>query len=253
MRCPYCVSEIDDRALVCSVCRRDLYLLKPLLDQVADLEARLAVLQGQLQPEISPELRLEQQFAIAEAREDVEKRSLKAALGWWAAPLALLISAHWMLFFVYDASKIYLSIFALIVPLPFGYLFARALRRHIAWELLAAFLMAGLAVFGMAGVTTLIDDVPLLPQNLMETREFIEFAASIGFSFVTGLWLCHWQMRHDERKRLAGLQAGLRERGAVDGQKLAERLSRLNDIGSGAVALLTTAFALYTGLKKLIG
>lgn len=252
MRCPYCVSDIDDQAMVCAVCKRDLYLLKPLMDHVADLEARLAELQGKPQAETSPEL-LAQQFALGEAREDREKRSLKAALGWWAAPLALLVFAHWMLFFVYDANKIYLSIFALIVPLPFGYLFARALRQHFAWELLAAFLMAGLAVFGMAGVTALIDHVPLLPQNMMETREFIEFAASIGFSFITGLWLCHWQMRHDEQKRLAELQAGLRESGAVDGQKLAERLSRLNDIGSGVVALLTTAFALYTGLKKLIG
>jgi len=253
VRCPYCVSEIDDKAVVCSVCRRDLYLLKPLLVQVADLEARLATLQVKLQPEISPELGLEQQFAIGEAQEDTEKRSIKAALGWWAAPLALLVFAHWMLFFVYDANKIYLSIFALIVPLPFGYLFARALRQHFVWELLAAFLMAGLAVVGMAGVTTLIDHVPLLPQNMMETREFIEFAASIGFSFITGLWLCHWQIRHEEQKSLAQLQAGLRESGAVDSQKLAERLSRLNDIGSGVVALFTTAFALYTGLKQLIG
>jgi hypothetical protein len=30
MRCPYCISEIDDAALACPHCARDLYLFKPL-------------------------------------------------------------------------------------------------------------------------------------------------------------------------------------------------------------------------------
>lgn len=41
MRCPYCVSAIDHRALVCPQCRRDLFLYKPLLARIETLEAEL--------------------------------------------------------------------------------------------------------------------------------------------------------------------------------------------------------------------
>lgn len=253
MKCPYCISEIPHEALVCAVCRRDLFIVRPLLQRITALEAELAALPAQLQQATSEESQLEKKFAKAEAREDNQKRSVPAAIGWWLSPLLLLIAAHGMMFFVYDLSVIYLRVFALIVPLPFGYLFARALRGPFVWGLPAAFLMAMLAIMGMWGISSLIDHVPFLPQNMADVREFIEFSSSISFSFITGLWLCHWQMRHDESKRLAVLRASLSKFGAVDGQKLTEKLIRLNDLGSGAVALLTTAFALYTGLKKIIG
>ena len=42
MRCPYCVSEIDDKALACPRCARDLYLFKPLLEKIGQLEKTLA-------------------------------------------------------------------------------------------------------------------------------------------------------------------------------------------------------------------
>ena len=42
MRCPYCVSEIADEALVCPVCKRDLYLFKPLLERIEQLEKQVA-------------------------------------------------------------------------------------------------------------------------------------------------------------------------------------------------------------------
>ena len=253
MKCPYCISEIPHEALVCSVCRRDLFIARPLLQKIATLEAELAELPAKLQEVGNAEAQLEKQFSKDEAREDNKKRSVPKAIGWWLSPLLLLLLAHWMTLFVYDTSVIYLRIFALIVPLPFGYLFARSLRLTFAWGLAPAFLMAALAVMGMLGISTLIDQAPFLPQNMLDVREFIEFSSSIAFSFITGLWLCHWQMRHDESKRLSSLRAKLSKFGAVDGQKLTEKLIRLNDLGSGAVALLTTAFALYTGLKKIIG
>ena len=41
MQCPYCTSEINDAAVVCPVCTRDLYLIKPLLDKIAGLEEKI--------------------------------------------------------------------------------------------------------------------------------------------------------------------------------------------------------------------
>ena len=42
MRCPYRVSEIADEALTCPRCARDLYLFKPLLEKIGQLEKAVA-------------------------------------------------------------------------------------------------------------------------------------------------------------------------------------------------------------------
>ena len=41
MKCPYCLSDIDAEAYVCKTCTRDLYLFKPMLQKVSDLEEKL--------------------------------------------------------------------------------------------------------------------------------------------------------------------------------------------------------------------
>jgi len=244
MRCPYCVSEIPDEALVCAVCRRDLYVVRPLLERIAALEAQLAAAPA-VQPAEAAGVDVAPQEAVAEP-----PREWGRALACWLAPLLLLLAAHWLIVFAYDARVLYLRIFALLVPLPFGFAFARAARLPFAWGLLPAFAMAAAAVFGMSAVTAAIDGAPLWPQNMAEVREFVEFAASIGFSFITGLWVRSWLERRREvwlrRQRAVGLSA-------VNGQQMAESLTRLNDIGSAVVAFATTAFSIYTGLKGFLG
>ena len=44
MKCPYCLSEVQEEAYVCKTCSRDLYLFKPMMAKVADLEARLSAI-----------------------------------------------------------------------------------------------------------------------------------------------------------------------------------------------------------------
>lgn len=241
MKCPYCISEIHLDATVCAVCRRDLYLFKPLLARIEELEAKLAALPVGQSESSTAENQIVAVDTLPSTSPIKEKPAILALFLWLTAPFLLLILGHWTMIFLYDVKVVYLRVFALLLPLPFGYLFASALRRNFAWGLIPAFLMAGLAVLGMSGITASIDHVPVLPQNIVEIREFIEFALSIGLSFTTGLWLHHWAKRHQERKA------------AVNGQKLAEKLSHLNDLGSGVVAFATTAFSIYTGLKGLIG
>ncbi|MBK8889532.1 MAG: hypothetical protein IPN75_03630 [Dechloromonas sp.] len=75
----------------------------------------------------------------------------------------------------------------MLIPLPFGVLLA-ARQRRPRWLLaFMAISMSGLAVLGMSVLTSLVDGTPILPMGLREWREFIEYAASIGLSFVTGL------------------------------------------------------------------
>lgn len=253
MKCPYCVSDIPAEALVCAVCRRDLYLARPLLARIAELEAALAARQEMTSVETSaPAGGAVLAVDIANGP-FLPTRSPGRAFLCWLAPLLLLVGGHALMFFVYDLPVLYLRLYALLLPLPFGYCFARFRGGHLVSGVVAAFVMAALAVLAMGGVTAAIDGVPILPQNTVEVREFIEFAASIGFSFLTGLWLCQWREGREARRRQARDQARSRHLGAVDSAKLAERLTRLNDLGSGLVTLATTGAAVYTGLKQILG
>lgn len=251
MQCPYCASAIADEALVCPTCRRDLFLVKPLLERIATLEAELAARPALPVAEQAPGDSALADVVSTEAASDV-MHSLPAAAAIFAALLALLLLGHWLFVFVYDANVLYLRIFALLLPLPFGFVFARASGFSLPLGVTTAVCGALLAVLGMSGVTSLIDAVPVLPQDMVEVREFLEFSASIGFAFLTGFWLHHWaeqrRIRHQaalERLRAAGV-GGL-------GEKLADSMTRWSDFGSAAVAFVTTVLSIYTGLKDLIG
>jgi len=98
-----------------------------------------------------------------------------------------------------------------------------------------------------------LDQVPVMPQNMAEVREFIEFAVSIAFSFITGAWAARWLQRRAALKAEQQAQAKLARGATVNGQKVADSLSRLNDIGSAVVGVATTAISIYTGLKDFLG
>lgn len=261
MGCPYCASEIPETALVCSVCHRDLFLVKQLSERIAELEAALAK-----RPEPVAAVDSTTVTGVGDAPAEGEalalaEQNLAAKGSWWQGllywltPLLLLLVAHWLIVFVYDTKVLYLRVLALLVPLPFGFLFARALRWRFSWNLVPAFLMAGIAVFGMSAITGWLDSVPILPENMVDVREFIEFAASIGFSFVTGLWAQAWLQRRDEQRalKLLELRRRLGPLAAVNSQQMADSLTRLNDIGSAVIGVATSAVSIYTGLKGFLG
>ena len=240
--CPYCCAETHADALVCPTCRRELFLVRQLQKRVVELEGEVAGLRAN-GTEAVP-LAEEPAEAIAPPpRETAWKQAIAACL----TPLLLLLLVHWLILFVYDAKVLYLRLLAIAIPLPFGLIFGRAAAFSFSRKLLAAFAMALVAVFGMSGVTGWLDQSPILPQNMAETREFIEFAASIGLSFTTGLWLQQWAAnRADVARNVAPL---LKDKSKA----LTTSISRVNDLGSALVALGTTAVSIYTGLKSVLG
>lgn len=253
MKCPYCLSEVSDQALACSHCTRDLYLIKPLLEKIEALEQQLREL-------------AESTDAAAAVSEEAAAPALPPApygtrTDWvllWLAPLLLLLAVHATITVIFDLNTLYLRLVSLLIPLPFALLLMRRERLFPFW-LGAGFAMAVLAVLGMSGVIGLVDQVPVLPRDAREWREFAEYAASIGFSYATGLVL--GRMRRQRQETLAPEAAGgltvkvvnLLSTGKVRAGQLQATVKKVQEVRGTLTALSTAALSVYTGLQGFFG
>lgn len=261
MNCPYCLSEVAGDAYVCKTCSRDIYLFKPMMTKVAELEKKLA---EKYSSEIY-ELRIaELEQALEDQNEKLEKKSLLGSIGdfilYLMVPLALLLLAHWLITVVYDTKMIYLRIISMLVPLPFAYfLFKGHARKLLPWFIGVVFLAIA-SVIGMSWITSLVDHAPVWPQNLFEWKEVLEYSASIAFSFLTGMLLGGVSYASRQRLRRAGLVKSIMQlaslqagNGVASLQNVHGLMKSLQEYGGTVVALGTTAVSIYTGLKGIIG
>lgn len=262
MKCPYCLSEIDQEAVVCKVCTRDVYLFKVMMAKVDDLESRLAAVPSQ--PVYEQRIRdLESELAERINQPKQEKSIFKVLfeiLAYIGVPLILLLLSHLLITIVYDTKMLYLRLISMILPLPFGYfLFQKESRALFPWFLGVIFL-ALLSVIGMSWITSLVDGTPIWPQNLFEWKEVLEYSASIAFSFLTGMliggvvYLGRIRRRNDvllnsvSKSIMHGLAS---EKLSV--KNLGTLAKKLEEYGGMVVAIGTTAVSIYTGLKGIIG
>ncbi len=252
MRCPYCTTEIDDAALACPHCTRDLYLFKPLLQRISDLEARVAKVEQDAPSTVIAE---NNPRDVPEELVTPRLRELAARI---AIPIFVLLTAHLLITVAYDFNTIYLRVVSLLIPLPFGFLLTATAARRFSISFFAAISTAALAVLGMSAVTGWIDHTPILPADIREWREFIEYAASIAFSYITGVVLGNMsrgRKREEIFRQREGITTALAHlvlNGANGTVKLQKTIKQFNDVGSTLTAAATTAAAMYTGLQGFL-
>jgi len=259
MNCPYCLSEVSEEAYVCKTCSRDLYLLKPMMAKVADLQAQLAEKPSN---EVY-EARIEELESLLEDLH--QKHATRTFLNWVTdivfyliVPLLLLLLAHWLITVVYDTKMLYLRIVSIALPLPFAYfLFKSHSHKLLPWFVGVVFLALA-SVIGMSWITSLVDHSPVWPQNLFEWKEVIQYATSIAFSFLTGMLLGRIAYNaKQKRKKVKLLKSSLLSAPLNDATASLEGIhgvmKTLQEYGGTIVALGTTAVSIYTGLKGIIG
>jgi hypothetical protein len=186
MKCPYCVSTIDDQALACPHCTRDLFLLKPLLERLRLVEAELERAHLRL---ASLEVAQPADAAPAQIAEPVPVPAPEPLPAWalLVPALAMLLAAHYVIVVALDLHTVWLRIASLLIPLPFGYQLMRRARCGPLIGVALVALVAFAAVIGMSAAIALVDGTPVLPAGTQQWREFLSYAASIFLSFVTGM------------------------------------------------------------------
>lgn len=233
--CPYCLSEVDDAAVVCRTCTRDLYLFKPMMARIAELEAQVRELSSrQTLAEQADDLVELGAQAVSRAKANFRNFAGDVAR-FLLAPLALLLIAHTLITVTYDLNVVYLRLISVLLPMPFGFwLFRDEPRTLLPWFVGTAFLAVA-SVIGMSAIVAAVDGTSVLPSTAFEWRELLEYAASIAFSFLTGMLISH--------------ATG----GEVNKDKLHTLSANFKLIGGSIAAILTTAVSLYTGLKGVLG
>jgi len=233
--CPYCLSEVDEAAVVCKTCTRDLYLFKPMMARIAELEAQVRELSSrQTLGEQADELVERGTEAVNRATANLVDSAGDIAR-FILAPLILLLLAHALITVVYDLNVVYLRLISMLLPLPFGFwLFRDETRTLLPWFVGTAFLAVA-SVIGMSAIVGAVDQTSIFPKNAFEWREVLEYSASIAFSFLTGMLI----------SRVTG--------GKVDSSHLHALSANFKTIGGSIAAILTTLVSIFTGLKGVYG
>lgn len=261
MHCPYCISEIDDKAIVCPSCQRDLYLFKPLLSRLDALETRLDEQEKRLAQlgECSANAESDSEvpaFCATELRTEAPSVMPRLAtyLSCCLLPLALLVMAHGLITVVYDLNTVFLRIVSLLIPLPFGLLLVRHERRPVWLLWIAAIGLSVSALLAMSWIVSRVDGVPVLPTTMREWRELAEYAASISLSYTSGM-IVGQMLRNRARRQLLGtvnrsLDLGkLVKAGAARTEQVQVAAKHFHDLGSSLMASATTAASIFTGLR----
>lgn len=246
--CPYCYSDIHERAVICPKCGQHLSLVEALSKQVAVLQAGVQASGAQLVQASGNEAVLEASLSPSKPAASTDQ-PIRGRLAYvaavWLMPLVLLLLAHGLTAFVYDARLIYQRLIAIVLPLPFGFLVRTYSKQHaLLWGLAAAALGVA-SVLGMSAINAWVDKTPLWPEGMIEWRDAFEFAVGIALSFFTGM-LLRRNLESVTRRSQADRASGSSHLSASSGIKqLSSLIELLQPLVAGAVAI-------YAGLKALI-
>lgn len=182
MNCPYCAERVADDAIVCKHCHRELFLIRPLMDKLADATRRLQTFEmgASGQPK-----------AVTKPVRRPSFLPMLSPLSALSLMFIALMLAHFLLIVEYNLPLILLRTVSILVPLMFGLLYEETPDRTLLVEFTWGVLVAVAAIFAMAAVIGRLDHVPVLPSDRYEWREFIEYGASIAFGFFTGVIIRH--------------------------------------------------------------
>ena len=183
MRCPYCAEEVKDDAVVCKHCHRELFVVKPLIDKINQMGARLALVEDEAEhtgAEAGAHTR-----RLPARRHNAGLTELESV----ALIYIVLAIAYFLIVVHFDLKLIYLKFVSIAVPLIIGLLRRVPERMALSSALIFGFMVAVAVTATSAAVVSEVDKVPFLPKDAYEWRELAYYDASVAFGYLTGVFL----------------------------------------------------------------
>lgn len=189
MRCPYCAEDIKDEALVCKHCQRELFVIKPLLEKIRELNEHIAKLE---KPEARTETARTAPEIAVNSPHHIKGRHFSFG---FTALLSILIGyivlivVHYVIIVKLDMRLIYYQFTSIAVPVLFGLLYRPNERMRAGTELLMGVTLAVAATVSELASVAYIDNVSFWPKSKYEWNEVWLHSASITFGFLAGTLL----------------------------------------------------------------
>jgi hypothetical protein len=254
--CPFCAEEINDSATVCKHCHRDLVVQKHLLDKNREL--------------LEENKDLKQQLASLKSKlafySYIEKRSVAASgsRNQWqyigaflVLPVILLLLVHYLMIIKFDARPIYLRIVSIIIPSLFGFGLLWSQRASATKLVFTAVFVGVAAVSGMFWAVSVVDQVPILPQDARDWQEAIEYALSIGLAIVTGYLMARLitrAMSDDTEGPIDMFAHSIVSLlySSQNQQEFKDRIESVQRLLTTVVAVAATLGSIYAGVKSVL-
>jgi hypothetical protein len=176
MECPFCAEIMQNEAIVCKHCSRDLRVVRPVILEIQEIVGELDKFRRELKDVTVKLNRLRHPI----------RYYITCAVAYVLIPTVLLVTAHVVVTIVLNVTPLILRLASLIIPLPFGLALNAISRIQFRGALVIGMLAASFSVLCMLAVTGVNDGVPILPGSWVEWREVLEYIMSIVLAFGTG-------------------------------------------------------------------